>query len=478
MNDLTSKSLARLAKLISQREVSPVEIMMAHLERIESLNPALNAIVTLAPDALDAARASEEAVMHGDALGLLHGVPLTVKDTIETAGLLTTGGSRVRARNVPEKDATAVASLRVAGAIIIGKTNMAEMAAAYDTENPIFGHANNPHDLKRTTGGSSGGEAAAIAACLSPGGLGSDLMGSIRVPAHFCGIVGLKPTTGHVSCEGHLPLSSGAASLGAVIGPMAREVEDVALLFRALISSETRETVSSSSFERQAEIEVRGWRVAWYADDGISPVTPETRSAVEAAASALADAGLIVHEERPPGVERGQELWTKLFARAALLQMREEYQGREEEAGAFVRYLLASSENSAPPSFDEYARSWTLRDQLRFRLLEWMKETPLILAPVGAMPAFEHGARKVEVGGEALSIFRAFSYSQTYNVYGLPAVCVPAGRTSEGLPIGVQVIGRPFAENSVLAAAKLIESALGGWRLPPLALPQESRNPL
>jgi amidase len=443
--------------------------MEAHLRRIERLNPQLNAIVTLAPDALERAREAEAELMRGQLRGALHGVPVTIKDTIETRGLLTTGGSRVRAGYLPERDATAVARLRASGALVLGKTNVAEMAAAYDTENPVFGHANNPYDLKRTTGGSSGGEAAAIAACLSPGGLGSDLMGSARVPAHFCGIAGLKPTTGSVPCDGHIPASEGVASLGAAIGPLARNVEDLRLLFRVIAGADERQAVSAALPSGLNSIDVHGLHAAWYAFDGVTPVTAETREAVEAAARALEAAGMSVREERPPSVERGQELWSKLFARAALVQMKEEYRGAENEAGEFVRYLLDSSKHVAPPSFDEFAQAWMERDLLRARLLEWMKETPFILAPVGAMPACLHGARKVSVEGKSLSIFRAFSYAQTYNVFGLPAACVPAARTREGLPVGVQVIGRPFADEAVLRVAAILEERLGGWQPPALS---------
>ncbi|MBV9210853.1 MAG: amidase [Acidobacteria bacterium] len=460
-DELTGKSLTELVGLIASRGASPVEVVRAHLSRIESLNPQLNAVVTLAPDALEQARVAEAEVMRGETKGLLHGLPLTIKDTIETKGLLTTGGSRVRSGYVPLHDAAAVGRLRAAGAIILGKTNTAEMAAAYDTENPVFGRANNPFDLRRTTGGSSGGEAAAIAACLSPGGLGSDLMGSIRVPAHFCGVCGLKPTTGSVPSGGHVPSSDGVASLGAVIGPLARTVEDLSLLFRALKGFDESEFF---------KVDVSGWRVAWYASDGIAPVTAETRGAVEAAARALAEAGLSVREERPPGVERGQDMWTRLFARAALLEMKEEYKGLEEQAGELVRYLLDSSAKAEPQAFDDFARAWSERDSLRSRLLEWMQETPLIVCPVGSTQAFEHGARKIEVEGQTLSIFRSFSYAQTWNVFGLPVACVPVARTSEGLPLGVQIVGRPFAEESVLAAAAIIEQKLGGWQAPPFAL--------
>src|SRR3989454_8409191 len=238
--ELTTKSASELASLIRSREVSPVEVIDAHLRRIEKLNPSLNAIVTLAEDAIDHARAADSALSKGETTGPLHGVPLTVKDTIDTQGLRTTSGTRIRAHHVPERDAPVVARLKAAGAIILGKTNTPEMAVPYETDNPVFGRTNNPYDLKLTPGGSSGGEAAAIAACLSPAGVGSDLSGSIRVPAHFCGIAGLKPTIGLAPMDGHTPEAIGALSLGACIGPMARSVRDVKLLFDVLTGEESR----------------------------------------------------------------------------------------------------------------------------------------------------------------------------------------------------------------------------------------------
>ncbi len=460
--------------MIRGRGVSPVEVMEAHLRRVERVNPSLNALVTLAPDALARAREAEAALMRGEMRGALHGVPLTIKDTIDTAGLLTTCGSRLRAANVPAIDARAVRRLRAAGAIILGKTNVAEMALTYEAENPVFGRTNNPHDLRLTSGGSSGGEAAAISACLSPAGLGSDLMGSIRVPAHFCGIVGLKPTVGRVSAEGHTPPVVGVLALGAVVGPMARKIEDLRLLLRALTEHGDAEYVSephaqTASTQTQA-FDLRGCRVAWYANDGVSPVSRETLAAVKRVAGALADAGLIVEEARPPGVERGPELWTKLFARAAQNYLRRVYEGQEQLAGADARFLLAVAKDAPPPALDDFLDAWNERDQLRHELLRWMTETPLIVAPVGATQAFEHGARRVQTEEQSVSVFRSFSYSQTYNVYGLPAVSVPAGRTPEGLPVGVQIIGRPFAEEMVLEAAAIVEAALGSWS-PPASLP-------
>jgi len=254
--DLIRETLGTIAGMIRKREVSPVEVAEAHLERIAELNPELNAIVTLAPDVLERARAAEIAVMRG-ASGALLGVPLTIKDTIETAGLRTTSGSKMRMDYVPQTDAPAVARLKAAGAIVLGKSNAAEMAMDYTADNPVFGRTNHPlnHDL--TPGGSSGGEAVAIATCMSPGGLGSDLAGSVRIPAHFCGVCGLKPTTGRVPGELQFPPSIGPYSLGSVIGPLARTAGDLRLLFAAL---------SKDPFERRSH-DLRGVRVGQRAGD-------------------------------------------------------------------------------------------------------------------------------------------------------------------------------------------------------------------
>lgn len=429
--------------------------MEAHLAAIDELNPKLNAIVTRAPDAMERAREAEAAIMRGDALGPLHGLPVTIKDTIETAGLRTTSGSLMRADFVPERDAPAVQRLKDAGAIVLGKTNAAEMAMEYTAENPVFGRTNHPHDASLTPGGSSGGEAASIASGMSPCGIGTDMAGSIRIPAHFCGIVGLKPTVGRVPGEGQFPASAGPYSLGSAIGPMARRVEDLHLLFNVLSGSPSRSIEVSH---------LAGLCVAWYADDSVTPVTDETRLAVERAASALSDAGLLVTQRRPPGIERGHDLWLKLFSRASVVQLRNVYQGHEEKGGDFVRWRLARAVDEKPATLDEYLEWWMERDKLRAELVEWMKDAPLLIAPVGATPAYAHGTHKLTLGDQTFSTFRAFSYSQTFNVFDLPSVAIPAGRSAEGLPIGVQIVGRPFTEQTVLATAAIIERALGGWQ--------------
>jgi Asp-tRNA(Asn)/Glu-tRNA(Gln) amidotransferase A subunit family amidase len=510
-DELTRLPAARLVALMRARAVSPVEVLEAHLERAERLNPRLNAVVTFAPDAVERARDAERAAMRADADDLppLHGLPITIKDTIDTAALRTTSGSRARAANVPSKDATAVARLRAAGAIIYGKTNTSELALDYTTENPVFGRTTNPHDEARTPGGSSGGCAAAVAACLTPASLGSDMTGSIRVPAHFCGVAGLKPTAGAVPADGHFPPTEGACSLGASLGPIARTVEDLTLLFDALTNSDQRYShplnsdqprshlinseqqqshsdqprsrplnfdprhsyPSRSGAERiHHDTKLEGLGVAFYTDDGVTRVSDETKMAVESAARALEATGCRVAESRPPGVERAPALWLALFSRAVRGTVRELYAGREQEAGAAARAMLERDQRERDATnaqtLEDFFAAWLERDRLLARLVEWMSDAPLLVAPVGAVAAFEHGARKVEVAGQEVGVFRAFSYAQTFNVFNLPVACVPAGRTREGLPVGVQIVGRPFAERAVLRAARAIEEALGGWQPP------------
>ncbi|MFN2497500.1 MAG: amidase [Pyrinomonadaceae bacterium] len=454
MSELTSQSASALVQLISSRAVSPVEVAEAHLAAIDALNPKLNAIVTVAHDVIERAKEAEAAIMRGEQVGLLHGLPVTIKDTIETAGLRTTSGSLVRADFVPSTDAPAVRRLKEAGAVVLGKTNAAELAMEYTAENRVFGRTNHPQDASLTPGGSSGGEAAAIASCMSPCGLGTDLAGSIRIPAHLCGIVGLKPTVGQVPDGGQFPPSAGPYSLGSAIGPMARRVEDLHLLFNVLSGNSMQKT----------DTDVTGQRVAWYCEDTVTPVTKQTRLAVETAARALSEAGLSIAERRPPGIGRGHDLWLKLFSRASVVQLRNIYQDNEEKGGDFVRWRLSRAVTEEPATLDEYIGSWMERDKLRDELVEWMRDAPLLITPVGATPAFPHGTHQLRVGEQTFSTFRAFSYSQTFNVFNLPSVAIPAGRSPEGLPIGVQIVGRPCAELTVLAAAAIIEQALGGWQ--------------
>ena len=454
MTNVIEETLTTIAALIRSRQVSPVEVVEAHLKQISRLNPELNAIVTVARDLMGRARTAEAATARPEELGPLHGVPVTIKDTIETAGILSTSGSPARAEFVPMRDATAVARLKAAGAIILGKTNPAEMAMDYTGDNPVFGRTNNPYDHSLTPGGSSAGEAVAIATGMSPGGLGSDLAGSIRIPAHFCGIAGLKPTTGRVPGDGQFPPSTGPYSLGAVIGPMARSVSDLRLLFNVLSDRPT-----------SASTNLKGVRVAWYADDGVAPVTEETRQAVRTAAEALGESGFVIEERRPPHVELGYDLWLKVFSRASVVQLRSAYAGREKDAGSFVSWRLATADATPPLTLDEYISGWMLRDKLRLELIDWLDSTPLIVAPVGATPAYAHDTLKINVAESTIGVFKAFSYAQTFSVFDLPVVTVPVARTTKGLPIGIQIVGKPFAEEMVLSAAAAVQQVLGGCKV-------------
>ena len=452
MDELTQHTAAQLAALIRARSISPVDVVDAHLRRIERLNPKLNAIVILAPDAIDNARKAEDAVMRGDKLGTLHGVPITIKDTIETKGLRTTAGSSLFQGHVPQTDAPSVALLKAAGAIVLGKTNVPEMAIPYECSNPLFGRTNNPYDLELTSGGSSGGEAAAISACLSSAGLGSDLSGSIRVPAHFCGIAGLTPTPGLVPSAGHIPPVTGTLSEGAVIGPMARNVGDLALLLHVLANRER-------AARPYQEENLQGCRFASYV--GAVPISEDTERTIKRALDALSDAGLVLVEEKPPALDEAADQWVSLFSAQSATAIREIYRGHEEMAAPAVAAVLASLTELTP---DDQAQEWAKRNELRRQLLQWMERTPLIIAPVGSVTAFKHGARRVSVSGQSISVFRAFGDSRVINVLGLPSVAVPAGRDVRGLPIGIQVIGMPYQERTVIQAAAIIEESLGGWK--------------
>jgi Asp-tRNA(Asn)/Glu-tRNA(Gln) amidotransferase A subunit family amidase len=470
-NELIFQSATKLAELIRSKEISPVEVVEAHIRRIEEVNPKLNAFVaTTFDNAREAARRSEQRITRGEAVGLMEGVPISIKDTIDIAGIRTVSGTRLRETFVPESDAPVVAKMKRAGAIILGKTNVPELAMDYRSENLVFGRTNNPWDLDRVPGGSSGGEGAAIASGCSPCGIGSDLGGSIRVPSHFCGIVGLKTTPGRIPGSGHFPSNVGPFALGASLGPMARRVEDLALMLKVLAGFDPSDSASVPlPFRSRAgdkdEREERFRRVMWYTDDGITPVTEATRQTTERAAQALAGLGYEVEERKPVGLERTFDLWFAWLGVAGVGGLLEMYKGREELMGPLMKELAHTAE-STTMTLDQYISAWVGRDMLRSSVVNEMMDCPIILAPVVAVPAFRHDQLEFEVEGQPVDYLKLFSYAQAYNVLGLPAAVVPAGRSPEGLPIGVQVVGRPFEEEDVLITAALLEEALGGYQRP------------
>ena len=312
MNEILFLPAVVMVERIREKKISPVELVDAHLTQIEKLNPKVNAFVHVdANAARRATQAAEAAVMQAKtrkALGPLHGIPVSVKSSFEVSGMRCESGTRLRAGYVPAQDAPLVARLRAAGAIVLGLTNTPELLMAWETDNLLYGRTNNPWDLERTPGGSSGGEAAAIAAGMSAGGVGSDGGGSIRVPAHFSGICGLKPTPGRIPASGHYPVSAGPfASIG-VVGPMARTVADLKILFGVMQGPDIGDTCATPvPLLWPSDNETRNLRIGYFEDDGRTPVTRETRAAVRIAAEALRSAGFQVEPFQPEGLEQTRE---------------------------------------------------------------------------------------------------------------------------------------------------------------------------
>jgi len=458
-NTVTSLSAAVLARLIRRKQLSPVEVTDAYLTQIERFNPAINAFSYVdAERARDAALEAEAAQMRGDLLGPLHGVPLTIKSCIDVKDFPCEAGSRLRAGYRAAQDAPLVARLRNAGAIILGNTSTPEALVAYHTENELQGRTCNPWDLRRTAGGSSGGEAAAIAGGMSAGGIGSDGGGSIRVPASFCGIAGLKPTPGRIPGTGHYPACAGPFSLIGVVGPMARTVEDLQLLLDATSGYDAGDPVSfpNASAIRDERCADR-LRIGFYEDDGYSSPTPEVRAAVRAAANALAAYGFEVEPFRPEGLGRVRELWFTIFVEAIAMVLKPMTLNREDDISDNTREFLALAAEQPPLTGERLLHTLLERDARRADVLAQMERFPILLAPVCATPAFLH-----EDAGwgptHAADYVRTMSYSQHYNLLGNPAATVPVAKTAEGLPIGIQIIGRPYKEDEVLAVAGILEA--------------------
>ena len=440
--------------MVRRRQLSPVEVVEAFISQIEKRNGEINAIVTMAPDAVEQARKAQVILNDPAKCGPLHGVPVTIKDTIETAGLLTTAGSRILKLNVPTIDAPAVAALKSAGAIVLGKTNVPEMAMTYETENCLFGRTINPYNPALTPGGSSGGEAAAIASKMSPLGLGSDLSGSIRIPANFCGIFGLKPTPGVVSSLGHIPQTGGALSTGAVLGPMARCARDLRLFLDSIGVSEFL------NGERLSE-NPGAWSVCWFSGGPKMPVSDSVAFAIDLVVNLLRNLGATVEEFMPPQFLKSSELWIELFADPAAEVVSSLYADRFYEAGDFVKRVLSAKQKRTTQGLENRQISPGELDIKRSELFDSLKKFDFVVAPVGAVNAFPHETRSVMVPGETVNVFKAFGFSQAANVFGLPSVAVPVGFDSSGTPIGVQLLGNPYSELRLIAAAEFIERKLG-----------------
>jgi len=462
-------SAREIAALIRQKEVSPVEVARIHLDRIERLNPKLNAFVDCQPEVVLAqARVAEQAIFGGDRLGPLHGVPVSIKSSIDVAGHRCEAGTRLRAGYTAAADAPLVARLRAAGAVVLGVTNAPELLMAWETDNFLYGRTNNPWNLTRTAGGSSGGEAAAIAAGLSAGGVGSDGGGSIREPAHFCGICGLKPTPGRIPSTGHYPKSGGPFALIGVVGPMARTIEDVRTLFEATAGADDGDPCAAPvALSETDDVALRSINVGFFVDDGRTPVTPETRAAVRRAAAFLSSGGFRVEPFRPEGLEEARQRWWEFFGTAGGMILGPTLRGRESELSPILREFLSWTNAEPAHTGESLLAAWLGRDAVREKVLLQMRKYPVLLCPVAAIPAFRHGEREWKVEGKTVTYLDAWSYCEWFNLLGFPAAVVPMGHSAEGLPIGVQIVGRPWQEEVVLAVAAKLEAERGSWTASP-----------
>jgi Asp-tRNA(Asn)/Glu-tRNA(Gln) amidotransferase A subunit family amidase len=470
MSELHFLSAATMAEHVRLKRISPLELVDAHFARIAELNPKLNAFVALDQErAREFARVLEIDAGSGNLRGPLHGVPVSIKSSLDTAGMPCESGTRLRAGNIAASDAVLVARLRKAGAIVLGVTNTPELLMAWETDNLLYGRTNSPWDLARTPGGSSGGEAAAIASGCSAGGVGSDGGGSIRVPAHFGGICGLKPTPGRIPATGHFPEAAGPFALIGVAGPMARTVADLQLLFEVMAGPDDGDPSSAPVPLRNiTHEELRRVRVGYFVDDGRTPVTPETRATVLTAAEALSRAGFDVVPFRPEGLEKARQLWWKLFGTAGGMVLRPLTNGHEHEISPLLKEFLGWIAAESPHTGESLLDTWLQRDLLRGKILAQMQEYPILLCPAAAIPAFRHGERSWVVEGKSVNYLDAWSYTEFFNLLGNPGAVIPVAQSPEGLPIGVQVVGRPWEEELVLAVAAELERECGGFRRPPM----------
>ena len=468
MTQLVLEPAVRQLELLRSGEVSVRELAEAHLRQIERLNPVLNVFADFDPDRVRADAARLEATPN-EARGALHGLPVTVKSSIATAGFKCEIGSLLRKGDVPMEDAIVVGRLRAAGALILGTTNCPEFLMAYETANQLHGATHNPWDLTRSPGGSSGGESAAIAAGLSAAGLGSDSGGSVRVPAHFTGICSLKPTPGRFPGRGHLPPCVGPFAILGAIGPMARTIADVSLLFNTLGGQDVQDPSSPPIAPRILSLRaLRGYPIGFFEDDGLMPVTAETRAGVQAAAAALRDAGFRVEPFRPRSLEPLRLLWDKFFVQCGAMFYAPEIQGRQHLLSPIFREFLEIADSRPKLSATDLLNAWAELDLVRSKMLAEMAAFPVLLCPVASIPAFRPGERTWNIDGHEVGYLDAVRHTQWFNTLGAPAAVVPVGRSPEGLPIGVQIAARPYEDEVALGVAAIVDAAFG-YRPPPMA---------
>ncbi|MGD2171304.1 MAG: amidase [Gammaproteobacteria bacterium] len=463
MSEIHYWSACRMARAMRAGELGSREAVEACLARIEAVNPAINAVVQLVAERARAeADACDREAAAGRFRGPLHGVPFTVKDSLDTEGILSTGGTLGRKDFVPSKDAPVVARLRAAGAVLLGKTNTPELTFSAETNNLIYGRSNNPYDLERSPGGSSGASAAIVACGGAALELGSDTGGSVREPAHLCGVAGIKPTSGRTPRSGHIvPHAGGVLDSLTQIGPLARRVEDLALALSLICGPDGCDpaAVPVPMGDPQA-VDPAALRIAWYDDNEIVTPHEDIRRVVGETARALQESGLTLERKLLPETRLLVDLVTEfreMTNAGFIMRLLERYGTLEtgEELQGYLTGDSVASANHVDPALIESI------DRARSRALGFFADYDAILSPVSFAFARPHRASHADS-------FAEWGYIQIFNLLGWPGLSVPAGRSAEGLPIGVQVIAAPWREDIVLALGARIEQLTGGFEPPPI----------
>ncbi len=490
MKDLTFLTATELACLIREHRASSQEVLEAHLSHIAKHNPALNAIVTLDKEgACQRAKEADEALARDEIWGPLHGVPITIKDVFETKGMSTTSGFKPLVSYIPKRDATVVRRLREAGAVIMGKTNTPEMAGDEQTNNLIFGRTNNPWNLERTPGGSSGGSAVAVASGMSPLDLGSDIGGSVRNPAHFCGVFSLKPSDYRVPFTGHIPPPPGSKGRGLLRyfltpGPLARSVEDLRLALTIIAGPDEREwEVPPVPLQSTPERDLHKLRIAWSDDFGI-PTSTEIRTALANFAAELTKQGCFVERCAPPEFDYAQALQVYGILKEAAFAVRSSPMHLPRFIWRTISELIPNSNPTARgllrgvgTNLQGYATALSQRDMFIARMEHFLKDWDAWLCPVAALPAYPHIQTRnpieqlsatVDVDGQKIPYVLATSvYTGVFNLTGNPVVVLPLAHTKDGLPIGVQVVVRRWRDMDLLAVAQQLTQVTEGFQCPP-----------
>lgn len=456
VGDVIFSSVTRLAAAIRARQISAAEVLEEHLVQIANRNPALNAVITIdVEQAQERARAADAALAHDEIWGPLHGVPFTLKDAHSTADMRTTVGFPPLAGHVPAEDSTVTARLKQAGGVLIGKTNVPVMLGDFQTNNPVFGRTNNPWNVERTPGGSSGGAAAALSSGMTPFEIGTDLSSSIRLPAHFCGVFGLKPTERRVSLTGLIPNPHGtprSVRIMACIGPMARTVEDLALLFRVIAGPDVRDTeVQPVPVDDVPIRSLNQLRIAFAQTFPGFPVAADVRDAINELAQQLVRSGAMVAETTLPELDFHQEL---------------------AGAGQLIGMMLGAfqqEEQGQPATLLQYLEALHRRDQSIIAWEQFFQAWDALICPVSMITAFPHcePGTPLRVDGQDVNYWMVSAHGAFFNYTGHPAVVLPFKLDRDGLPIGVQLVGKRWNESSLLAVAQALSPVTGEFRKPP-----------